>query len=135
MPSIRPAEFSCNTEQILLLKPLGQLAIGQRAVTCSNAKCRDAQGANQVGVPLNRYRNSLRLARFWERLRKPVQPTIMQAVCDAGFGSYAQFYKVFFEAYGQGPRAVISSHPKPVFSSSEGRKKQGSFINAGLRAD
>ena len=91
--------------------------------------------ATQVGVPLNRYRNSLRLARFWERLRKPVQPTIMQAVCDAGFGSYAQFYKVFFEAYGQGPRAVISSHPKPVFSSSEGRKKQGSLIKAGLRAD
>ncbi len=67
--------------------------------------------SSQVGVPLNRYRNSLRLARFWEHLRKPVQPTIIQAVYDAGFGSYAQFYKVFFEAYGQGPRAVISSHP------------------------
>jgi AraC-like DNA-binding protein len=66
----------------------------------------------QVGVPLNRYRNSLRLARFWEQLRKPVQPTIVQAVFAAGFGSYAQFYKVFFEAYGQGPRAVISSPGK-----------------------
>jgi len=66
--------------------------------------------SSQVGVPLNRYRNSLRLARFWELLRKPVQPTIMQAVYDAGFGSYAQFYKVFFDAYGQGPRAVISPH-------------------------
>jgi len=64
--------------------------------------------SSQVSVPLNRYRNSLRLVRFWERLRKPVQPTIMQAVYAAGFGSYAQFYKVFFEAYGQGPRAVIS---------------------------
>lgn len=63
----------------------------------------------QVGVPLNRYRNSLRLARFWEVLRRPVQPTIMQAVFEAGFGSYAQFYKIFYEAYGQGPRAVISS--------------------------
>jgi len=67
----------------------------------------------QVGVPLNRYRNSLRLARFWEHLHRPVQPTIMQAVFDAGFGSYAQFYKVFFEAYGQGPRAVISP-PRPA---------------------
>ena len=68
--------------------------------------------SSQVGVPLNRYRNSLRLARFWEHLRRPVQPTIMQAVFAAGFGSYAQFYKVFFEAYGQGPRAVIMASPE-----------------------
>jgi len=68
--------------------------------------------AAQVGVPLNRYKNSLRLARFWEHLRKPVQPTILQAVFEAGFGSYAQFYKVFFEAYSKGPRALISSPTK-----------------------
>ncbi len=65
--------------------------------------------SGQVGIPLNRYRNSLRLDRFWEQFRKPVRPTIMQAVYAAGFGSYAQFYKVFFEAYGKGPRAVISA--------------------------
>jgi len=68
--------------------------------------------SSQVGVPLSRYRNSLRLARFWEQLRQPVQPTIIQAVFAAGFGSYAQFYKTFSEAYGHGPRAVISSHRK-----------------------
>lgn len=61
----------------------------------------------QVGVPLHRYRNSLRLARFWENMRKPARPTMMQAVFEAGFGSYAQFYKVFVEAYGIGPRAMI----------------------------
>lgn len=65
--------------------------------------------ASQVGVPLNRYRNSLRLSRFWDQLRKPARPSIMQAVFAAGFGSYSQFYKVFFKAYGKGPREIISS--------------------------
>ena len=59
----------------------------------------------QVGVPLNRYRNSLRLARFWEYCRKPARPTIMEAAYSAGFGSYAQFYKVYVETYGENPRS------------------------------
>ena len=88
--------------------------------------------SSQVGVPLNRYRNSLRLARFWERLREPVRPTIMQAVYDAGFGSYAQFYKVFFDAYGQGPRAVISSH-SPSLKSVTKPFASGSRIPTGAR--
>ncbi|MEI6034673.1 MAG: AraC family transcriptional regulator [Verrucomicrobiae bacterium] len=65
--------------------------------------------AAQVGVPFNRYRNSLRLARFWERFRKPARPTIIEAVYSAGFGSYAQFFKVFSDAYGQGPRQCLKS--------------------------
>ena len=91
--------------------------------------------SSQVGVPLNRYRNSLRLARFWERLRKPVQPTIMQAVYDAGFGSYAQFYKVFFEAYGQGPRAVITSHPEKAQKPDPGRAPDRLALPAQLRGE
>jgi len=59
----------------------------------------------QVGVPLNRYRNSLRLARFWECCRKPARPTLMEAAYTAGFGSYAQFFKIFTETYGENPRA------------------------------
>jgi len=65
--------------------------------------------ARQIGVPLNRYRNSLRLARFWECMHKPAKPTIMEAVYEAGFGSYAQFYKIFTAAYGQGPRACLKT--------------------------
>lgn len=30
-----------------------------------------------------------------------------EAVYAAGFGSYAQFYKVFTQAYGRGPRACL----------------------------
>ena len=61
----------------------------------------------QIGVPLSRYRNSLRLARFWEAYRQPAQRTVSEAVYEAGFGSYAQFYKVFTQAYGRGPRACL----------------------------
>jgi transcriptional regulator GlxA family with amidase domain len=57
----------------------------------------------QIGVPLSRYRNSLRLSRFWDCCR-PSEKTLLAAIHEAGFGSYAQFYKVFRQAYSQGPR-------------------------------
>lgn len=62
----------------------------------------------QIGVPLSRYRNSLRLSRFWEQYRQPEKKTLAEAVYAAGFGSYAQFYKVFTKTYGQGPRACLA---------------------------
>jgi AraC-like DNA-binding protein len=66
----------------------------------------------QVGVPLSRYRNSLRLSRFWEHYRQPEQKTLAEAVYAAGFGSYAQFYKIFIQAYGRGPRASLAPSAK-----------------------
>jgi AraC-like DNA-binding protein len=61
----------------------------------------------QIGVPLSRYRNSLRLSRFWTHYRQPEQKTLSEAVYAAGFGSYAQFFKVFTHTYGRGPRACL----------------------------
>lgn len=58
----------------------------------------------QVGVPLNRYRNAARLERFWRLRNTPPQKTLTEAALAAGFGSYAQFYKIFREAHGRGPR-------------------------------
>ncbi len=63
----------------------------------------------QVGVSLSRYRNSLRLARFFEQYGQRAQQSIADAVYAAGFGSYAQFYKVFTQAYGVGPRECLAS--------------------------
>lgn len=60
--------------------------------------------ARQVGVPLTRYRNSVRLTRFFDLYRGPEQKTMAEAVFAAGFGSYAQFHRVFTQAYGRGPR-------------------------------
>jgi methylphosphotriester-DNA--protein-cysteine methyltransferase len=59
----------------------------------------------QVGVSLTRYRNSTRLGQFLE-LRRAAEgrKTLMELALAAGFGSYAQFFKVFVEAFGHGPR-------------------------------
>jgi methylphosphotriester-DNA--protein-cysteine methyltransferase len=62
----------------------------------------------QIGVSLSRYRNSLRLSRFWAAYRQPERKTLAEAVYAAGFGSYAQFYKVFTQEYGRGPRACLT---------------------------
>ncbi|WP_438479368.1 helix-turn-helix domain-containing protein [Oleiharenicola lentus] len=60
--------------------------------------------AQQLGVPLNRYRNSVRLRRFLEFYHGADQRTMAEAAYAAGFGSYAQFHRVFTQAYGSGPR-------------------------------
>lgn len=60
--------------------------------------------ARQMGVPISRYRNAVRLRRFWDVYRGPNQPSMTDAAYAAGFGSYAQFFKVFAAAYGRGPR-------------------------------
>jgi AraC family transcriptional regulator of adaptative response/methylated-DNA-[protein]-cysteine methyltransferase len=67
--------------------------------------------ARQVGVPLARYRSSARLARFLALYRGEEQRTITEAVFGAGFGSYAQFYRVFRAAYGSGPRRGLAMPP------------------------
>lgn len=62
----------------------------------------------QIGLSLGNYRTSLRLSRFWEHYRQPTRTTLADAVYAAGFGCYAQFYKVFVQAYGRCPRACIA---------------------------
>ncbi len=61
----------------------------------------------EVGVSLTRYRNSIRLGRFWKEYRSSHGGSILDAVMVAGFGSYAQFYRVYRKAYGQGPRKTM----------------------------
>lgn len=67
--------------------------------------------ARQVGVPLVRYRHAIRLERFWKIHRQPPTKTLAESVYAAGFGSYTQFYKVFCETYGQGPREALTKGP------------------------
>ena len=87
----------------------GEYSLSQLASECgvsdaylSRIFCRE------IGVPLSRYRNSLRLSRFWTQYRQPARTTLTEAVYAAGFGSYAQFYKVFTQAYGCGPRECLA---------------------------
>jgi AraC-like DNA-binding protein len=61
----------------------------------------------QVGVAINRYRNTMRLERFWEiRKNSKQHKTLSEAVYEAGFGSYAQFSKVHRSIFGRSPREI-----------------------------
>jgi AraC-like DNA-binding protein len=85
-----------------------EMHLDELARTCGASKSYLSRTFHrQIGVPLNRYRNSLRLSRFFEQYQQPDEKTITQAVYAAGFGSYAQFYKVFSQAYGRGPRECL----------------------------
>lgn len=58
----------------------------------------------QVGVPINRYRNSCRLGAFIRIYQKFPHKTLMEAAYEAGFGSYPQFHKIFTDSFGISPR-------------------------------
>ncbi len=62
----------------------------------------------EMGVALVDYKNRLRLERFLT-LVQPGGGNLMQAALDAGFGSYAQFHRVFRELLGTSPREYTSS--------------------------
>ena len=61
----------------------------------------------EMGVSLVEYKNRLRLERFLT-LVSPGGGNLMQAALDAGFGSYAQFHRVFRELLGATPREYIT---------------------------
>lgn len=88
----------------------------------------------QVGVPINRYRNTMRLERFWEiRSKAKRHMTLSEVVYEAGFGSYAQFSKIYHSAFGRSPREIDkqfaalnpaqSKSSKKPHSASTSRKK------------
>jgi methylphosphotriester-DNA--protein-cysteine methyltransferase len=94
----------------LLASGHNELNLGELARHCGVSKAYLSRiFGRQIGVSLSRYRNSLRLSRFWRHFRQPEKSTMTEAAYAAGFGSYAQFYKVFAQAYGSGPRECLAS--------------------------
>jgi AraC-like DNA-binding protein len=63
----------------------------------------------QTGVPITRFRNQQRLERFLASYGRGGRTTALAAALEAGFGSYAQFYRVFRELTGRTPAAIRSS--------------------------
>ena len=53
------------------------------------------------------YRNELRLAQF---LSQANERSMHEAALGAGFGSYAQFHRVFRARFGKSPRAYLGEH-------------------------
>jgi AraC-like DNA-binding protein len=60
-----------------------------------------------AGASIVDYRNELRLAQFLSRVTRY---GMLEAALGAGFGSYAQFHRVFRARFGKGPRAYLFEH-------------------------
>lgn len=77
------------------------------------------------------HRNELRLARFLERADTDAD-NLAGAALDAGFGSYAQFHRVFRARFGQSPREYLLEHkparnarrPRPRSAASDASSKR-----------
>jgi AraC-like DNA-binding protein len=60
----------------------------------------------QTGVSIARFRNQQRLQRFLALYGRGRRTTALAAALGAGFGSYAQFHRVFREQTGRSPSAL-----------------------------
>ena len=59
----------------------------------------------QMGLSICRFRNQQRLDRFMRLYRHGWATTALAAAHEAGFGSYAQFHRVFRQETGRNPSA------------------------------
>ena len=68
----------------------------------------------QTGLSLPAYRNRLRLRDFFRRFQTHPEIRLLPHALDAGFGSYAQFYRVFTGTLGMPPRQwLLQTAPPP----------------------
>lgn len=72
----------------------------------------------EMGVSLVEYRNRLRIERFFGLVERGGD-NLLAAALSAGFGSYAQFHRVFRKVVGTTPREYIVGRRAPGFSESE----------------
>ena len=61
----------------------------------------------ETGLSIPDYRNRLRLQEFFRRFHARPEIRILQHALDSGFGSYAQFFRVFSDALGVAPRVWL----------------------------
>jgi AraC-like DNA-binding protein len=64
----------------------------------------------QTGMTVPEYRNRQRLNQFFSLYRARPEIRLLEHVYEAGFGSYAQFYRVFTESTGQTPRQWLRAN-------------------------
>ncbi|HLK88304.1 MAG TPA: helix-turn-helix domain-containing protein [Polyangia bacterium] len=77
-----------------------------------------------MGISLVDYRNRLRLRRF-EALLERGSATLKAAVREAGFGSYAQFHRVFRAHLGESPRQYLRRRGPAAVVAAGGRAQAG----------
>lgn len=64
----------------------------------------------QMGISLTDYRNQQRLRRFAALYDGGRDENLLDAALDSGFGSYAQFHRVFCQHYGHTPAKLKKRH-------------------------
>lgn len=67
----------------------------------------------QMGMTITEFRNLQKLERFFELYHHNGRFNMLGASLDAGFGSYAQFYRIFKAAMHQSPRDYFESPAAP----------------------
>jgi AraC-like DNA-binding protein len=105
-PEPKPANpLVRETTRLLVADPTLSCAtlaerLGVSATTLARTFKREAK------VSVVDHRNELRLARFLGRVDAEGR-NLLEAALDAGFGSYAQFHRVFRARFGQAPREYL----------------------------
>ena len=89
-----------------LNNPSGEMSLGQLA---RNVKMSpyylSTLFREQLGLTIPEYRNRQRLNRFFGLYRAKPEIRLLELALEAGFGSYAQFYRIFTKAVGQTPQS------------------------------
>ena len=75
---------------------------------------------SEMGVSLVRYRNQLRLERFL-KIMDAGDSNMHDAALAAGFGSYAQFHRVFQSLRGTTPRSFFARGPQSLATTTKRR--------------
>lgn len=91
----------------------------------------------EMGVSLVDYRNRLRIDRFFESIHRTGSTgNLLDAALEAGFGSYAQFHRVYRKFLGTTPRDIFSSGPRGGVRPAAGVSGPlGGSAGAGAAAD
>jgi AraC-like DNA-binding protein len=84
----------------------------------------------QTGVSISRFRNQQRLQRFLRLYGTGRRTTALAAALEAGFGSYAQFHRVFREQTGRSPSALRTA---AADDDAIGRESSGWTADAPVR--
>jgi AraC-like DNA-binding protein/mannose-6-phosphate isomerase-like protein (cupin superfamily) len=76
---------------------------------------------SELGIGFIEHRNRIRLQRFLD-IHRSGRMTLLGACLEAGFGSYAQFHRVFTEILGDAPSRSLAKRPgiAPVRARSPG---------------
>ncbi len=102
----------CDAFHPKLETVLGLLSDPHRSFTLSELAARvqmsptylSALFQRQTGLTIPAYRNRLRLQAFFAAIHAHPEIGMLTHALDAGFGSYAQFFRVFTKAMGLSPR-------------------------------